>query len=113
MKLGDVPCNGCTRCCHGDAVRILPDEDPAQWRTEPHDWDKRFRMLAHKPNGDCYYLGDHGCTIHQTKPQQCKQFDCRLIAARMTFTQARRADRDGRVRIEVWRRGRELMRQWP
>jgi len=103
-----VPCNGCTRCCHQDAVRILPGEDASQWRTVPHDRWPSQRMLAHKANGDCVYLGNQGCTIHQTKPQMCKEMDCRLIAQRVSFTQARKLGVMG-----VWRRGRELQRSHP
>jgi Fe-S-cluster containining protein len=38
---------------------------------------KEARMLAHKPNGDCIYLGDGYCTIHDMAPAVCKAFDCR------------------------------------
>jgi Fe-S-cluster containining protein len=34
--------------------------------------------LKHKPNGDCVYLGEDGCTIHGQQPYVCKSFDCRL-----------------------------------
>ena len=105
----DVPCNGCTACCHGDAVRILPHEDASRWKTEPHAYDPQQRMLAHKANGDCVYLEGGGCSIHPDKPQQCREFDCRNIARVVTWTQARKMDADGRLRIAVWRKGRELL----
>jgi len=106
----DVPCNGCTRCCHNDAVRILPHEDPAKWHTVPHDYAAGARMLAHKPNGDCVYLGATGCTIQHDKPQQCYEMDCRDIAAALTYTQARKLAATGRVHLTVWLRGRELLK---
>lgn len=105
-----VPCNGCTRCCHGDAVRLLANDDPSQYQTEPHPYMPEARMLAHKPNGDCIYLGDDGCTIHATKPQMCREMDCRLIAAQVTWTQARKLDARGRLPIGIWQRGRELLK---
>lgn len=105
--IADVPCNGCTRCCHGDAIRILPGEDAGQWRTVPHERWPSQRMLDHKPDGDCIYLGDRGCTIHATKPRMCKEMDCRRIAMAITFTQARKL---GNV-VNVWRRGRELLKE--
>ena len=49
--MNHVPCNGCTRCCRNDAVRILPHEDASQWRTVPHDYRPGALMLEHKPNG--------------------------------------------------------------
>lgn len=109
--LCDVPCGTCTMCCQHDAVRILPHEDASKWQTEPHDWMPGARMLAHKPNGDCVYLGEHGCTIHHDKPQQCREMDCRRIAQAISWTQARKLDADGRMHIEIWRRGRELLAQ--
>ena len=104
----DVPCNGCTLCCHNDAVRILPHEDAMRWRTEPHPYHPLAVMLAHKPNGDCVYLGEHGCTIQSDKPQQCCEMDCRAVAQSISWTQARKLEATGRMRMAIWRRGREL-----
>lgn len=109
-NIGEVPCNGCTRCCHRDAVRILPGEDESQYKTETHSVYPNHRMLAHKKNGDCYYLGEKGCTIQDTKPQLCRQMDCRLIALRTTYTQARKIKY---FPIQVWRKGKELIREFP
>lgn len=106
----DVPCNGCTLCCHGDAVRILPHEDAGRWRTEPHQSAPGARMLAHKANGDCVYLGASGCTIHDSKPQLCREMDCRHIAQNITWTQARKLDAAGQLSFDVWRRGRDLLK---
>lgn len=49
------------------------------------------RMLQHKPNGDCVYLGETGCTIHGRAPAICQEFDCRKIFARFN----RRQRKDG------------------
>ncbi len=106
----DVPCNGCTKCCHGDAIRLLPQDDATQYQTEPHDWMPGHLMLAHAPNGDCVYLGAGGCTIQSTKPLMCREMDCRRIAQAVTYTQARKMAATGRLRIDVWQRGRELLR---
>lgn len=104
-----VPCNGCTACCHGDAVRILPHEDASRWQTEPHSYMAGALMLAHKPNGDCVYL-DGGCTRQADKPQQCHEMDCRRIAQAVTKAQAKKLDARGGMKIEIWRRGHELLR---
>ena len=107
-EVGKVPCNGCTQCCHGDAVRILPHEDASQWQTAPHQYFRDVRMLEHAANGDCIYLGDighgrRGCTIHERRPQVCREMDCRLIYARLTFEQAKSMHVTA-----VWRKGYEL-----
>ena len=109
-RMYDVPCNGCTRCCHGDAIRLLPSDDPSNYQTEPHDHIDGELMLAHKPNGDCVYLGATGCTIHPTKPLMCREMDCRRIAQAITWTQARKLGARGSFRMDVWSRGKELLR---
>ena len=108
--MSHVPCNGCTLCCHGDAVRLLPADEPNQYITESHPYIKGALMLAHKPDGACIYLGAGGCTIHDTSPQQCKEMDCRRIAAKITFTQARKLSKNGHFNLQVWAKGRFLAR---
>lgn len=102
-----VPCNGCTRCCRGDAVRLLAEDYNAAGRPRfhsvPHAVVPGASMLAHQANGDCVYLDRAvGCTIHSDKPAMCRAMDCRVVA-RLTWTQARRMGV-----IPIWRRGREL-----
>jgi Fe-S-cluster containining protein len=105
-----VPCSGCTRCCRGDAIRLLPDEDASQYLTEPHERFPGELMLAHNKNDDCIYLGHDGCTIHERKPVMCRVFDCRIIAQSLTWTQARKANTEGLINITVWKRGKELLK---
>jgi len=105
---GVVPCNGCTLCCRGDMVRLLPGDFPSEYQTEPHPLFPGQLMLAHKPNGNCVYLGKGGCTIHETKPIMCRTFDCRNIARALTYTQARKFKG---IRLTVWKKGKELLKQ--
>lgn len=109
----EVPCNGCTMCCKNDAVRILPHEDASRWQTVPHDYMPGQRMLAHKVNGDCVYLGDKGCTIQDGKPQICGEMDCRNIANALTFTQARKMAARGAIPIALWRKGKDMAKAAP
>lgn len=112
MKVSyDVPCGGCTRCCRNDSVRLLPDDDPGQYQTQPHPYIPGAKMLAHTQTGDCVYLGPQGCTIHDRKPLMCREMDCRRIAQAITWTQARKLDARGDLRMDVWRRGKELLTQ--
>jgi hypothetical protein len=67
-------------------------------------------MLAHKPDGDCYYLGETGCTIHARKPIQCQEMDCRLIASEISYTKARQLDRKKALPLAIWRQGRNLLK---
>lgn len=67
-----LECNGCTACCRGDKIHLLPGEDPANWETVERDgrhWLKRV-------DGNCVYLTDNGCSIHGKAPEMCKRFNC-------------------------------------
>jgi len=44
-------------------------------------------ILKHKENGECFYLGKDGCTIHHWKPQKCREMDCRALLASVGATQ--------------------------
>jgi len=101
-----VPCNGCVRCCIRDAIRLLPEDDPSLYKTIPHWKFKGTLMLDHKKDNTCIYLGNEGCTIQGTKPLMCQTMDCRDIAKKITFTQARKID----GLLPVWRKGKELLR---
>ena len=106
-----VPCDGCTLCCQGDAIRILPEDDASKYATVPHAWIAGALMLDHDKDGDCVYLGyinamQRGCTIQDTKPQMCREMDCRAIAAGVSWTKARKLNI-----VRVWRRGKELNKE--
>ena len=101
----DVPCGGCTLCCHNDMIRLLPEDDSSLYQTVPHTYLSGALMLDHKQNGDCVYLGGGGCTIQETKPLMCKEMDCRKIAGQLGYTQARKMGV-----IHVWRRGKQLLK---
>ena len=103
-----VPCNGCTRCCRGDVVRLLPGDDPSQCQTTPHPRLPGHLALARNANGDCVYLTDAGCGIRGRAPRMCQEMDCRVIAQRLTYTQARKIRG---LPMPVYNRGRELLRQ--
>jgi hypothetical protein len=107
--MADLKCAGCTKCCRGDLVRLLPADNPDQYLTFPHPVLQGQLALQHKPNGDCVYLGESGCLIHTTKPIICQEMDCRNIAKNLTFTQARKLDDRGLLRLEVWKQGKTLL----
>lgn len=101
-------CNGCVRCCLGDAIRLLPGDNPDDYKTVPHYSDPSQLMLEHNKNGDCIYLSKSGCKIHEHKPIMCKGMDCRVFAQRLSYTQARRLPW---LRMSVYNKGRELARR--
>lgn len=77
----DVPCNGCRACCKNERIILSPENGdditaykvvPTRKGEGPVEW-----MLQHKPNGECVYLTEAGCSIHDQAPWACRQFDCR------------------------------------
>jgi hypothetical protein len=109
MEIKEVPCNGCTLCCQGDAVRLEADDLSMNYRTEPHLYIKGALMIAHKENGDCCYLDENGCSIHDHAPSLCRSADCRSIALRISFERARELHMAGRLDMRVWDKGRILI----
>jgi hypothetical protein len=79
------------------------------YRTEPHPYIPGALMIAHKPNGECVYLDEKGCSIHDHAPSLCRIADCRSIATRFTFESAMQLHRLGRLDIRVWDQGRKLL----
>jgi Fe-S-cluster containining protein len=71
-----VPCNGCRACCRHELVVVVPEagDDPASYDTEVI---QGLTVLRQRPNGDCIYLDNLGCTIHDRAPAICRRFDCR------------------------------------
>lgn len=75
-----VPCGTCHECCRSEIVTLLPEEGD---KLEDYEHAMvetptgTIAALKHKPNGDCVYLGETGCTIHGRAPFICRVFDCR------------------------------------
>jgi uncharacterized protein len=104
-----VPCNVCRLCCQGDAVRLEQEDLDIDYQTEPHAFLPGALMLAHKANGECMYLGEHGCTIHDHAPSLCRIADCRSLAIRFDYETARKLHALHRLDIRVWDQGKKLI----
>ena len=109
IKTTFVPCNGCTLCCQGDAIRLTEEDNPEEYLTEPHPYIPGALMLAHKQNGDCIYLIESGCSIHNRAPLLCKSADCRSIALKYNFETAMQLHQMKRIDIRVWDKGNDLL----
>jgi hypothetical protein len=94
-----VPCNGCTACCRDERIMLFPEhgDDVDSYDTVPSTMNDALRakygdgrrMLRHKPDGSCIYLGEAGCTIWQRAPQICRAFDCRKWFRKFTRNERR------------------------
>ena len=111
LKIKFVPCNGCTLCCQGDAVRITEEDNADEYLTEPHPYIPNALMIAHKPNGDCIYLNDTGCSIHDRAPSLCRSADCRSLALKYDFDTAMQLHKMKRIDIRVWDKGKDLLKE--
>jgi Fe-S-cluster containining protein len=104
-------------CCKGDMIVLHPEHGDrvALYDTVPVEnpvtGEPGF-MLAHKPNGDCVYLGEIGgvgrCTIYARRPLICRSFDCGLAYAKMRRHDRRRLLRDGLISQETIDQGRKV-----
>jgi Fe-S-cluster containining protein len=75
-----IDCGSCRACCKNTMVAMVDGDDPSlAWITGPGG----LPVLDQKPNGDCVYLGDRGCTIHGRHPAMCRMFDCAGFVKRM------------------------------
>lgn len=110
-----VPCNGCTLCCtNGDAIILRADlgDDVESYEHEPgrHPFTGEPTVqLKHKPNGDCVYLGEGGCTIHDRAPLICRRFDCRTLYQKYSRKERRRLVASGATMQAVLDAGRERL----
>lgn len=113
----EVPCDGCTTCCKGDLLVLHPEmgDDPSQYETRaiehPLTGEPVF-ALANKKSGDCVYLGEGGCTIHERAPAICRAFDCRKFFLRlqgMRRAQRREIVRRGLVGKDVLDAGKKRL----
>lgn len=81
----DVPCGDCVGCCvSGYPVVIRAEDDRAMaeipLRHIARAVDGRTLMLA-LPDGTCPMLRDRKCSVYASRPQTCRDYDCRVFAA--------------------------------
>lgn len=105
-----VPCGECRLCCK---MMTLLQQDKGD-DIASYDFSffltggKMMPVLTRKANGDCIYLAEAGCSIHDRAPFSCRRFDCREVW-RNSDRNGRRAamKKDPELR-EIFARGREL-----
>lgn len=112
-----VACNGCTACCKREAIILVPeDTDPLLIAAcdeipspDPYSDAPTTRVLRHRPNGDCVFLGERGCMIYDQRPAMCRTFSCvkfvEKVLSRLSPSKLRRAMRAGEFDEEVWDAG--------
>ena len=87
-EIVNVPCASCTLCCETLSPHLAPDEiasgkyplslvqpSPAQLLNNPEIGP--IVTLYRKPEGGCGMFINGKCSIYETRPIACRQFDCR------------------------------------
>ena len=84
----DVPCGDCRGCCvSGYSVQIRPHDQearaliPAKLLISAPGFARGELTMAARPDGTCPMLHDNQCSIYQSRPQTCRDYDCRVFAA--------------------------------
>ncbi len=85
---GTVPCGDCVACCTSskfihirptdtDSLNVIPREImfPAPGLPKGH------YLLGYNENGCCPMFQEGKCSIYESRPETCKQYDCRVFAA--------------------------------
>ena len=75
-QFSNVPCGSCKACCKSDRIMLGPTDSREAYRWHR---DGAHDVLDRKENGECVYLTDTGCGIHEKAPDICKRFDCRVL----------------------------------
>lgn len=71
-----VPCGDCTACCEcGYDVDLRPGEGEGLEYVERGG----IRYLKHDDADRCFYLKDGKCSIYESRPAACREYDCRLM----------------------------------
>lgn len=115
MITAKVPCDGCTVCCTGQTIYLMPHDGDnlADYVKVPAFNPVTQQMgfaLPNKENGDCHYLGQGGCTIYGRTPVVCRAFDCRKFVANFgDRTAQRRAVREKGLLPEIYSAARARM----
>lgn len=109
--IADVPCNGCTACCHHSLIVLMPDHGDLAESYQTQDVispinGKPAKALLQTPDGACIYIKDHGCAVYDHRPAICKSFDCRRFFLDFpNREERRRAIRNGQVDPKVVQAG--------
>jgi len=62
VSKGNVPCGDCAGCCTSGL-------------------EKRHFLLGYDEKGHCPMFKTDKCSIYESRPEICRQYDCRVLAA--------------------------------
>jgi hypothetical protein len=84
----DVPCGDCVGCCTSSYYIPLRPRDvavleqvPAAFLTKSQVHPESHWLMGYQANGHCPMFDGRGCSVYATRPQTCRDYDCRIFAA--------------------------------
>ncbi|EAR10099.1 YkgJ family cysteine cluster protein [Reinekea blandensis] len=91
---GNVPCGECVGCCTSSKfILVRPTDNAARTRIPDNllfpapGLPEGFDLLGYNEQGHCPMFIDGGCSIYPDRPETCRQYDCRVLAATGAETQ--------------------------
>jgi hypothetical protein len=84
----EVPCGDCRGCCiSGYSVQVRRHDEgaraliPAELLVSAPGFARGDLTMAARPDGTCPMLRSNECSIYASRPQTCRDYDCRVFAA--------------------------------
>ena len=104
---GDVPCGSCAGCCTSSKFILVRPTDKKAKSLIPKELlfpvpglPKGFLLMGYDGNGHCPMFKNYKCTIYSSRPETCRQYDCRVLSATGASTKEESADIANR--IDAW-----------
>lgn len=105
-----VPCGTCTACCRSSMfIHIEPEETqtiqriPRALLFAAPGLPNGHLLMGYDDKGHCPMLVDNKCSIYEDRPQTCRRYDCRVLAATgIPVDQKTQADIAQRVKAWVF-----------
>lgn len=84
----DVPCGSCRGCCTSSYfIHVRPSDRktigavPRNLLTAAPGLPQDYKLIGFASNGSCALLKNGDCSIYSSRPQTCRDYDCRVFAA--------------------------------
>lgn len=87
-SLGDVPCGDCVGCCTSSKFILVRPSDTEAKSSIPKEllfsapgFPNGFQLMGYDEKGHCPMFKNGKCSIYESRPETCRQYDCRVLAA--------------------------------
>jgi Fe-S-cluster containining protein len=84
----DVPCGSCRGCCTSSYfIHVRPNDRktigavPKNLLTAAPGLPQGYKLIGFTSNGSCALLKNGDCSIYRSRPQTCRDYDCRVFTA--------------------------------